>query len=114
MPAAESEKQGPGPCQVFHRGNAFGRGQLSMVVVIQVAMQAAFVAAVCQIKMATERPALFYRARDETVHHGRGPGCGGADQHASPPRAETVPSNLLENISSRSDSPSAIAQSPFP
>src|SRR6267378_2457583 len=101
--AAKGEKQRPGAGQVFHHGNAFGRGQLPMVVVIQVTMHAAFVAAVGQIKMHAERPPLFDRARDQAVHHGRGTGCGGDGQRGSPPVAGTGTSNFLEDLSSSSD-----------
>src|SRR6267378_2139949 len=109
--AAEGEKQCSGAGEVFHHGNAFGRRQLPMVVVIQITMHAAFVAAVSQIEMHAERPALFYRARNQTVHHGRGTRCGSDGHRDSPTVAGTSTSNFLEDISSNSDCVSVKATS---
>src|SRR6266850_2555889 len=61
--------------------------------------------------MHAERPALFYRARNQTVHHGRGTGCGSDGQRDSPTVARTGTSNFLEDISSNSDCVSVKAMS---
>jgi len=43
-----------------------------MVVMVQIAVHAALVAAVGQVEMHAEWPVLFDRARDQTIHYGRG------------------------------------------
>ena len=67
---AERQKQRPRARQIVQHLQALRGGQFSLVVMIQIAMHAALVAAVRQVEMHAERPVLLHRARDQTIHYG--------------------------------------------
>src|SRR2546423_11193027 len=64
LAAAEGQKQRPRACQIVQHLEALGGGQFSLVVMIQITVHAALVAAVGQVEMHAERPVLFDGTRD--------------------------------------------------
>src|SRR2546430_11920819 len=65
LAAAEGQKQRPRACQIIQHLEALGGGQFPVVVMIEITMHAALVAAVGQVEMHAERPVLFDGARSE-------------------------------------------------
>src|SRR5439155_14533006 len=108
--AAECQKKRSGLCELFQRVDAFRCGEFAVIFVIEIAMNAAFVAAVRQIEMNAQRQALAHGPRDQAVHQRRCRKLWSAAQAVpSPGMGSIVISNLRLDNSSRSSSVSASA-----
>src|SRR6266403_2488887 len=99
--AAEGQKKSSRARQIIQHLQTLGGGQFPMIVVIQIAVHAALVTAVSQIKMHAERPVLLHRARDQTIHYRGGDWRWSHGQGDTPPAAGTVTTNFREDISSK-------------
>jgi len=67
-PPLNVKKKRSGLCELFQHVDAFRRGEFAVIFVIEITMNAAFVAAVRQIEMNAQRQALAHSPRDQAVH----------------------------------------------